>query len=129
MAKNYTQLKQKESASSPGLFKESKPYSLVLYCINNIQVHSLWMHLPVTKTWAYTSLFGVLGGLINGGAYMQRGLNTTCDWTRKSASKQASSTVQNMFYFFWYFIRLQNVKINRIHFQYKPEGHFYPGAL
>ena len=43
MAKNYTQLKQKESASSTGLFKESKPYSLVLYCINNIQA-------PVVQT-------------------------------------------------------------------------------
>lgn len=51
------------------------------------------MGLHVTKTWAYTSLFGVLGGLINGGAYMQGGLNTTCDWTRKSASKQAAAVL------------------------------------
>ena len=61
---------------------------------------------------------------------MQEGLYTTCNWTRKSASKQATAVLfKNMFYFFWYFIRLQNVIINRIHFQYKPEGHFYPGAL
>ena len=47
MAKNYTQLKQKESASSPGLFKESKPYSLVLYCINKYRT--------VASEWVYSS--------------------------------------------------------------------------
>lgn len=93
MAKNYTQLKQKESASSPGLFKESKPFSLVLYCINNIQDCSLRMDVLVTKTWVYTFLYEVLGGLINGGAYMQEGLYTTCNWTRKSASKQATAVL------------------------------------
>ena len=93
MAKNYSQLKQKESASSPGLFKETKPYSLVLYCINNIQDCSLWKDVLITKTWVYTFLYGVLGGLINGGAYMQEGLYTTCNWTRKSASKQATAVL------------------------------------
>lgn len=100
MAKNYTQLKQKESPSSPGLFKESKPYSLVLYCINNIQVRSLWLGVPVTKTWAYASLYGVLGGLINRGAYMQGGLYTTSNWTRESASKQAKAVLSKIYFTF-----------------------------
>ena len=39
------------------------------------------------------TLYGVLGGLINGGAYMLGGLYTACDWTRKSASKQATAVL------------------------------------
>lgn len=98
MAKNYTQLKQKESALSPGLFKESKPYSFVLCCINNNHtrlkpLNGHTRHPWVTKTWAYTSLHGVLGGLINGEAYMPEGLYTTCNWTRKSASEQATAVL------------------------------------
>ena len=97
MAKNYTQLKQKSQLRPQG-FSRSQNHTL-WYCAVSIIImqdcslckgtHHPW----VTKTWAYTSLHGVLGGLINGGAYMRGGLYTTCNWTRKSASEQAMAVL------------------------------------
>lgn len=72
------------------------------------------------KPWAaYTSLEQVLGGLINGGAHILKGLITGKEKVPIEAtciSQYSRTDKKKTFCTYWFLIKLQNVLNNQIYF-------------
>lgn len=69
------------------------------------------------KPWAaYTSLEQVLGGLINGGAHILKGLITGKEKVPIEATCIAELAKKKTFCTYWFLIKLQNVLNNQIYF-------------